>query len=201
MTTQIMITLNQIRKHDPCADGWSKVLKANGGTKADFDKEFPVSSILDSNDLDDTLWVIRCLPEYESLWRKFAWWSATQVVDNAKDERVNKCLEVVKRYSEGLATDEELSAAWSAARSAARSAESAAWSAESAARSAASSAESAESAESAAWSAESAARSAARSAASSAESAESAARSAWSAARSAQEAKLRNLLDTGKLKD
>jgi hypothetical protein len=122
MKTQITITLAQIKEHSLCTYGWSKVLKSNGGAKADFNKSFPVSSILDSNDLDDTLWVLRCLPEYDSLWRKFAWWSATQVVDNTTDKRVSLCLEVVKRYSEGLATDEELSAARSAARSAAWSA-------------------------------------------------------------------------------
>ena len=122
MKTQIMITLAQIKEHSPCIEGWHKVLKANGGTKADLNKPFPVSSILSSNNLDDTLWVLRCLPEYESLWRKFAWWCANQVVDNAADERVNQCLEVVNRYSEGLATNEELSAARSAAESAAWSA-------------------------------------------------------------------------------
>ena len=130
MKTQITITLAQIKKCSPCMEGWSKLIKSNGGTKADLDKEFPVSSILDSNGLKDTLWALRCLPEYESLWRKFAWWSATQVVDNAKDDRVNQCLEVVKQYCEGLATGEELSAARLAALSAAelsaRSAESAA---------------------------------------------------------------------------
>jgi len=189
MTTQIMITLNQIRKHDPSVESWSKLIKSNGGTKADLDKEFPVSSILDSNGLKDTLWALRCLPEYESLWRKFSWWTAAQVVDNANDYRVNQCLEVVKQYCEGLATAEELSAARLAALSGAElsvlsgaelSARSAALAAWSAALSAESAAESA--ALSAAWSARSAARSA-----------ESAAESV----RLAQEARLRNILDTG----
>ena len=45
------------------------------------------------------------------------------------DDRVSRCLEVVKRYSEGLATDEELSEAQSEAAEAASQAVAAAWSA------------------------------------------------------------------------
>ncbi len=75
--------------------------------------------------------------------RRFACWSVRQVWQLLTDERSRNAVEVAERYVDGKASDEELAAA----RSAARSAESAAWSAESAA-----------------WSAESAARSAARSA-------------------------------------
>ena len=164
----LQITLAQIKKHSPCADGWRKVLNANGGTNADLNKPFPLSSILDSNGLDDALWALRCLPEYEMLWRKFAWWAATQVADNTTDERVTYCLEVVGRFIEGSASAEELSAAESAAWAAARVAESAAW---------------------AVWAA--AAESVARAAA------ESAARAAAWAARAAQENKLREILNAG----
>ena len=168
--SEIMITLQQIKDKEPCLSGYRKVLKANG---PDLDKPFPVSSILESNNLDDTLWVLRCLPEYDLLWRKFNWWCASQVVDNADSEEAGKCLEIVERYCEGNATDEELVAAtWSAAESAAGSAaESAAWSAESAA-----------------WSAESAAWSAARTAAKPAE---------LVARLAAQQEKLKQILDNG----
>lgn len=132
----IMITLNQIRNNPYFnrIEGWSEILEANGGTTADFYKKFPVSSILDSN-LEHTLSILRCLPEHDILWRKFACWCALQVVDNAKDERVNKSLEVVKRYSEGLASNVELSVARSTIKAAAfsainPSAWSAIWSAE-----------------------------------------------------------------------
>ena len=121
MKNQITITLAQIKEYSPSASVWSKVFKANktffGGDDADLNKPFPVSSILDSNGLEDTLWALRCLPEYNVLWRKFAWWCAVQVKDYAGDDRVSRCLEVVKRYCEGLATDEELSAARSEAQS------------------------------------------------------------------------------------
>ena len=205
MSKQITITLNQIRKYSPCISGWSKVLKANGGSNADFNKPFPVSSILDSNDLDDTLWTLQCLPRFEHLWRDFAKWCALQNIEKIKPYCSNEDYQLILSYLNNDNSAAE-SAAWSAARSAA--ARSAAWSAarpaaarsaaESAAQSAAArSAQSAaarSAARSAAWSAaESAAQSAA--AWSAAESA--AARSAaWSAADSAQIDTLREILDS-----
>jgi len=104
----IKITLNQIRAHDPCADGWAKVLKAQGGTGADFDSPFPASSILDSNGLDDTWWVLRCLPEYGSLWRLCAVWCARQVQHLMTDPKSIDALDVAERHAKGLATDQEL---------------------------------------------------------------------------------------------
>jgi hypothetical protein len=79
----IKITLNQIRARDPGPAGWAKVLKAQGGKNADFDKPFPLSSILDSNGLDDTLWVLRCLPEHDSLWRLYEVWCARNAAEDA----------------------------------------------------------------------------------------------------------------------
>jgi hypothetical protein len=72
--------------------------------------------------------------------RLFAAWSARQVQHLMTDERSIKAIEVAERYANGLATDQELAAArsaardaadaaWSAARSAARDAADAAWSA------------------------------------------------------------------------
>ena len=104
------------------------------------------------------------------------------VYDLLTDERSRNALDVAERYANGIATQDELDAAASAAWIAARSA---AWSAADAAESAAESA--ARSAADAAWSAAwSAARSAAWSAASSA--AWNAAASAADAARSAADA-------------
>ena len=113
--SEVMITLNQIKAHDLCCDGWAKVLKANGGTKADMDKPFPVSSILESNDLDDTLWVLRCLPDLDGLWRKFAAWSASEVAHLMKDERSVSAVITSWDFAEGEADQDELAAAWDAA--------------------------------------------------------------------------------------
>ena len=185
----IKITLNKIFEHDPCTDGWEKILEAHGKSEPD-DVEFNLVDALETNGLYDTLWSLRCLPELNSLWRKYAVWCARQVEHLMEDQRSKDALEVAQRHSEELATDEELDAAWDAARDAARDA---AWAA---ARSAAGSA-----ARSAAGSA---ARSAARDAAGSAaraaarDAAGSAARAAAGAAAwAAQQEKLKQILTSG----
>ena len=187
MTTQIMITLANIKSHDPCTSGWKKLLESKGGTKADYNKPFPVSDILVSNDLADTLWVLRCLPEHDKLWRKFAWWCATQVVHHTDDDSVQECLDVVERYCDGLANDDELKAAKAAAKAAAN------WAAADSADSAASSAAYWAANSAAYWAAYWAVNSVANSAA------YLAADSAYLAAEYAQQAKLSYLLDTGSL--
>jgi hypothetical protein len=192
----IKITLNQIRARDLCADGWAKVLKAQGGTSADFDKPFPVSSILDSNGLDDTLWVLRCPPEHDNLWRLFAMWCARQVQHLMADPRSTEALDVAERHAKGLATDQELGAAADAAWVAARAA---AW----AVRAAGSAAGAA------AWDAWAAARAAAwgvrapmaAGAAGAAGAARAAGDAAGDAMREKQAAKLRQILDAGKWVD
>ena len=115
----ITITLNKIREHHPCASGWLMILAARGGAEADFDEPFPLSFALESNGLDDTLWALRCLPEHGSLWRKYAVWCARQVQHLMTDQRSVDALDVAWRYSDGLATDEEMWAARASAGAAA----------------------------------------------------------------------------------
>ena len=112
--TQTMITLQQIADANPCTDGWRTVLKANGGTKADYAKPFPLSSILDSNDLEDAIWTLRCLPDDSQLWRRFAWWCASSVVHLATNEDAQYNIDVIDLYINGAATTAELSDANSA---------------------------------------------------------------------------------------
>ena len=54
----IYTTLNHIREHSPCTDGWRKLLKHLGKTEAD-DDPLAYSTILESNGLDDVLWCLR----------------------------------------------------------------------------------------------------------------------------------------------
>ena len=152
----ITTTLNRIRSHGPCAEGWRKLLAHLGKTQAD-DEPLPFATILESNGIDDALWCCRAEPQHDREWRLFAAWCARQVLTTKSDPRSRAAVDFAERFAAGEASAEELSAARSAAESAAwsaaESAESAAWSA----------------AESAAWSA---ARSAAWSAARSAQAAE-----------------------------
>jgi hypothetical protein len=150
----ITTTLNKIRVHNPCEDGWEKLLKGLGKTKAD-DEPLPFVQILEINGLDDAFWCLRAEPQYAKEWRLFAVTCARRVEHLNPDPRVKNATDVAERYANGQATDEELTAAWASARAAAEaaareSARAAAWAA----------------AEAAAWaSAWSAARSAARDAA------------------------------------
>jgi len=166
----ITTTLNAIREESPCADGWTKLLKNLGKTRADNE---PLSfvTILDSNGLDDALWCTRAAPEHNKIWRLYAVWCARQVQHLMTDPCSVVALDVVERYAHGLATDKELAAAEHAALNVA----SAAWATASAARAPA---------WAAAWATRAVARSAAANAARSAAAAaaEAAAEAAASAA-------------------
>ena len=85
-------------------------------------EKYTVLSILDRKDIpfEDRLWVI-LRPEMVSdkLMRLFAVWCARQVQHLMKDERSTKALDVAEAFANGMATIEELAAAWDAARAAA----------------------------------------------------------------------------------
>ena len=181
----ITLSLNEIRVHRPCKSGWEKLLKSK--PNANWNEQFPLSDIIDSNGIDDALWCLRARPEHSKLWRKYAVWCARQVEHLMTDERSKAALDIAWRHSEGRATDEELEAAEDAARNAAgaaaRNAAVAAWNAAAGA------------AWNAAWFAADAAGYAARVAA------DAAGYAAWLAARNAalaeQEKKLREILKAG----
>ena len=113
----ITTTLNHIRAHSPCSAGWEKLLKHLGKTKAD-DERLPFAAILESNGLDDALWCCRAEPQYAREWRLYAVWCARQVQHLMTDRRSLDALDVAERHGNGAATDDELAAAWAAARDA-----------------------------------------------------------------------------------
>ena len=183
-------TLNKIRKHSPCADGWEKLLKYLGKTKAD-DEPLPITTIIDSNGLDDALWCLRAVEGHDKEIRLFAVWCARQVQHLLTDKRSLDALDVAEHYANGEATEDELAAAGDAARDAVRAARAAgaaaaeaAWDAAQTAVRAARAAGAA--AEAAGAAAEDAAEAAARDAAWDA---------AWDAARTKQEAELRRICE------
>jgi hypothetical protein len=177
-------TLNKIREHSPCTEGWKKLLSHLGKTQAD-DEPLSITTILDSNGLDDALWCLRAVDGHEKEMRLYAVWCARQVQHLMTDKRSIDALDVAERYANGQATQEELDAAWDAAWDAARAAGGAARTAARAAWDAAGAAGGA------AWDAARAAWDAARAAA------WDAARAAWDAARAAawdaQEKELRRI--------
>ena len=100
-------TLNEIRKHSPCTDGWENLLKYLGKTKAD-DEPLSLLTILDSNGLDDAIWCLRAVEGRDKEIRLFAVWCARQVQHLMRDQRSLAALDVAERYANGEATEAEL---------------------------------------------------------------------------------------------
>ena len=136
----LFTTLNELKKHNPCAGGYKKLLKHIG---ADYpaDKPIDLRTILKSNGFDDTIWVLRAampVADRDRIARLFACDCAESVLhiyeeEYPDDNRPRNAIEVARRYALGQATEEELqaarnaadaswSAAWDAARYAARDA-------------------------------------------------------------------------------
>ena len=191
-------TLNAIRDHHPCADGWKKLLANLGKTAAD-DDPLSLITILDSNGIDDALWCLRAVYDHDKEIRLFAVWCARQVQHLMTDQRSVAALDVAERFANGDATKEELDAAraeaWAAAGAAARAAaRDAAWNAAWSAAMAAAGDAAGDAARAASGSAAgAAARAASGSAAGSA-----AWDAAWDAALDAQEAKFLELANETK---
>jgi len=114
-------TLNKIRAHRPCEAGWKKLLTNLGKHKAD-DEPLALTTILESNGLDDALWCLRAVDGHQREMRLYAVECARSVQHLMTDKRSLDALDVAERFASGKATQQELNAAWDAARDAARDA-------------------------------------------------------------------------------
>ena len=97
---------NWLKHHHACADGYSWALKSCSTMQNFWDTARP----------DWLIWVATrkgCLTDRES-W-EFALWSAEQVRHLMTDERSTNALDVRRRWLDGNATGEEMSAALAAA--------------------------------------------------------------------------------------
>jgi hypothetical protein len=108
--TELITTLNKIRKHSPCASGWKTLLKFLNKETAD-NETLPFRIIFESNGLDDALWCTRAAPEYAKEWRLYAVWCARRIQHLITDERSIHAIDVAERYANGEATEGELTAA------------------------------------------------------------------------------------------
>ena len=191
-------TLAAIRAASPCESGWKKLLAALGKTKADSEP-LDLLTVLNSNGLDDALWVMSFAMPDARLARHFQAWCAEQVLHifeavRPDDRRVRDQIEMLRRDDATKAErDAARDAAWDAARAARVAADAAARvaadaSARASARDAAEAARDA--ADAAAWaSARDVVDAAWTSAWASADDA------AWASARDAQESRLRKMLN------
>jgi hypothetical protein len=134
-------TLNKIKSHSPCENGWKKLLNHLCKTEAD-DEVLELRTILESNGIDDTLWVFRAVEEKDKEIRLFAADCAELVLpiyekQYPNDDRPRKAIQAARDYANELISAEELDAArdaaWDAALAAAwdaaRDAAVAAWAA------------------------------------------------------------------------
>ena len=114
-------TLECIRKASPCHEGWTTLLAHLGKTKAD-DAPLDLLTVLNSNGLDDALWVLSYAMPDDRLARHFQAWCAEQVLhlfeaEHPDDKRVREQIDILRNDD---ADDAARAAAWAAARAAAR---------------------------------------------------------------------------------
>lgn len=117
----ITTTLNRIREHQPCRQGWEKLLAHLGKTKAD-DEPLAFATILESNGIDDALWCCCVEPQYANEWRLYAVWCAQQAQHLMTDQRSLHALDVADRYADGDASAPARASARAATRGEARAA-------------------------------------------------------------------------------
>jgi hypothetical protein len=80
-------TLNEIRAHAPCEDGWEKLLAHLGKTQSD-DEPLPLLTILESTGFDHAVWCLRAA-SLDRLSRHFQAWCAEQVLHLFEAEHPN----------------------------------------------------------------------------------------------------------------
>jgi hypothetical protein len=126
------VTLADLRKAGACIEGYNRLVRAlqskeftvaddgrNSYIRWAYKEPISIEYILNSNGLDDALWSLRCVEDANRDLRLFAVWCARQVEHLLTDPRSKEALEVAERHANGQATDDELVAAWDAARVAA----------------------------------------------------------------------------------
>ena len=115
-------TLNKIKEHSPCEDGWKKLLNHLNKTQSD-DEALELRTILESNGLHDTIWAFCAVYGYDKEIRLFASDCAELVLpiyekEYPNDNRPRLAIQAARDYANGFITMEELTAAGDAARDA-----------------------------------------------------------------------------------
>lgn len=124
----INTTLKDIRAASPCSDGWAKLLAHLGKSRAEAKNDvtpLPVLTVLESNGIDDALWVLDSAVGNRMLCRLFAADCAERVLHVFERECPDNTRprEAINAARNPDATNEELAtaryAAWAAACAAA----------------------------------------------------------------------------------
>jgi hypothetical protein len=120
MALTFTTTLNEIKAHNPCKDGWEKLLAGLGKAEAD-NEPLHLRDILRINGVQDCIWSFRSFPsEYDRTWRLMAADFAEQVLhiyekQYPNDNRPRKAIHAARDYANGLIGKEDAFAAASAA--------------------------------------------------------------------------------------
>lgn len=131
-----LISIADIKKHEPCQPVWDKVVGLYGGEPPD-DLMVSLGDVAQHLGADNAYWCIRALD-----WSDIAVWRAViagallptikRVAVHTTDNRVHGCIDAIERWHDGD-DSVDLSAAardaWAAARAAAWAARAAAWAA------------------------------------------------------------------------
>ena len=121
---KLTTTLNRIREHSPCTDGWKKLNKYLG---SEYGEGTPINllTILDSNGVQDMLWCLRATVEDSNpVSSQLAIAFAEEVLPIFEsrypaDSRPRMAIQAAKDYAEGKISIEEVRAAANAAANAA----------------------------------------------------------------------------------
>ena len=116
---KLTTTLNRIKEHNPCEDGWEKLIN-HLGDDFDFDVEIDLLTILESNDIADCLWSFRTVTTpCANIAVKFAIECAKRVLKYfsskyPNDNRPRRAIELAEKYIKDP-TDKNAAAAYAAA--------------------------------------------------------------------------------------
>ena len=119
----IFTTFALLHAERACPEGYRKLAAHLGGVRSyGQNTPIPLTTILDSNGLDDTLWVLdhATIEDALRVRRLLACDYAEHVLPIYErqypgDNRLRRAIETSRRYADGLATDEEMDVVWSAA--------------------------------------------------------------------------------------
>jgi YD repeat-containing protein len=110
-------TLNRIRAHHPCANGWSKLLRGLRKAEAD-DARLPFARIVEIRGLVDAVWCCRAESKHNKEWRLFAVRCAEDVKPWMPDKHSVEAVRIIERYVRGDASRADLAMARRIAREA-----------------------------------------------------------------------------------
>ena len=133
----LQTTFALAKKYNACTESYKRMAKALGGVKKyGKDTPFTLLLVLDVLGFNDALWALQCvLPEQEKERDRIARLFACDCVEMVihifedkypDDKRPRAAIEVARRYTNGSATDKELSAARADSEFVARAAKAAA---------------------------------------------------------------------------